>query len=176
MIELIPFRGVRYNLENIGDIADVVTPPYDVISKEQQKKYYDKSPYNIIRLELGKEFPDDNSSDNKYTRAAKDFNLWLQDGIMGQDHEPSLYIYEQCFEVNGTLYTRTGFIGLIKLQDFSEGNILPHENTLSKPKEDRLNLMRACSANFSQVFGLYDDENLDVSKHIYEYKEVINQI
>src|SRR5690606_36974567 len=146
MIELIPFKGVRYNLENIDDITKVVTPPYDVISKEKQQEYYDLNPYNIIRLELGKEFPNDTDNNNKYTRAAENFDKWLQCGIMKQEKEPSLYIYEQRFKIVETVYTRTGFIGLVKLQEFSKGNILPHENTLSKPKEDRLNLMRACNA------------------------------
>ncbi|HHW70671.1 MAG TPA: DUF1015 domain-containing protein [Clostridiales bacterium] len=171
MIELIPFKGVRYNLENIDDITKVVTPPYDVISKEKQQEYYDLNPYNIIRLELGKEFPNDTDNNNKYTRAAENFDKWLQCGIMKQEKEPSLYIYEQRFKIVETVYTRTGFIGLVKLQEFSKGNILPHENTLSKPKEDRLNLMRACNANFSQVFGLYEDEDSGVSKYIYEYKQ-----
>lgn len=168
-----PFRGVRYNLENIDDIANVVTPPYDVISETQQQEYYDVSPYNIIRLELGKEFTNDSDSNNKYTRAADEFHSWLENNIMCQDDESSLYIYEQQFQVNGTTYTRTGFVGLIELQEFSKGNILPHENTLSKPKADRLNLMRACNANFSQVFGLYDDEDESISQLIYGYKEEV---
>lgn len=171
MIELIPFKGVRYNLENIDDIGDVVTPPYDVISKEEQQEYYDLNPYNIIRLELGKEYADDTDSNNKYTRASEDFNRWLQEGIMKQETEPSLYIYEQRFKVDDNVYVRTGFIGLVKLQEFSKGNILPHEKTLSNPKVDRLNLMRACNANFSQVFGLYDDEDSRVSNAIHEYKK-----
>lgn len=170
MIKLMPFRGVRYNQSKIDNIAEVMTPPYDVISEEQQQKYYDASPYNIIRLELGKEFSDDTKSNNKYTRAAHEFQSWLNENIMEQDDEPSLYIYEQQFVVNGTTYSRTGFIGLIELQEFSKGNILPHENTLSKPKVDRLNLMRACNANFSQVFALYDDENEEISRLIRQYK------
>lgn len=171
MIKLMPFRGVRYNLGKIDDIANVVTPPYDVISETQQQEYYDASPYNIIRLELGKEFANDSDSNNKYTRAADEFHSWLDNNIMHQDDEGSLYIYEQQFNIGGTIYTRTGFVGLIELQEFSKGNILPHENTLSKPKADRLNLMRACNANFSQVFGLYDDEDKSISQLIYEYKE-----
>src|SRR5690606_28498048 len=129
------------------------------------------NPYNIIRLELGKEYADDTDSNNKYTRASEDFNRWLQEGIMKQETEPSLYIYEQRFKVDDNVYVRTGFIGLVKLQEFSKGNILPHEKTLSNPKVDRLNLMRACNANFSQVFGLYDDEDSRVSNAIHEYKK-----
>lgn len=171
MVKLMPFKGVRYNLDKVDSIADVITPPYDVISDTQQQEFYDISPYNMIRLELAKEHADDNDSDNKYTRAAASFKSWLGDNIMCQDSDNSLYIYEQQFNVNGTTYSRTGFVGLIELQEFSKGNILPHENTLAKPKVDRLNLMRACNANFSQVFGLYDDEDKSIYRLIYDYKD-----
>ncbi|NMA96317.1 MAG: DUF1015 domain-containing protein [Clostridiales bacterium] len=167
MINLKAFKGVRYTLDNI---ADVVTPPYDVISDTQQDEYYALDPYNIIRLELGKEYEGDGESNNKYTRAAAKFNAWLEEDILHQDEEDSLYVYEQKFKVDGVSYSRTGLVGLVKLEEFSKGNILPHENTLSKPKVDRLNLMRACNANFSQVFALYDDGDKGIGNIIYKYK------
>lgn len=158
MAQVIPFKGFRYNTSKIDDLSKVMTPPYDVISPAEQDQFYQMSQYNIIRLELGKEEPGDDECHNKYTRAARYLKDWIENQILIQDKQPSFYIYQQQFSLtNGNTYTRTGFIGLVRLEEFSKGVILPHENTLSKPKADRLQLMRACEANFSQIFALYDD-------------------
>lgn len=158
MAQVIPFKGFRYNASKIGDLAKVTTPPYDVISPSEQDRFYQISQYNIIRLELGKEEPEDDELNNKYTRAAAYLKDWIEKQVLVQERQPSFYIYQQEFGLpNGNKYTRTGFISLVRLEDFSKGVILPHENTLSKPKADRLRLMQACQANFSQIFALYDD-------------------
>ena len=155
MAQVIPFKGFRYNPSKIGDLSKVMTPPYDVISPAEQDRFYRMSQYNIIRLELGKEEPADDEHNNKYTRAAEYLKDWIEEQVLVQESQPSFYIYQQQFGLpNGNTYIRTGFVGLVRLEEFSKGVILPHENTLSKPKADRLRLMQACAANFSQIFAL----------------------
>lgn len=134
MATVIPFQGVRYNPQIIKDLAAVVTPPYDVIDSAAQKKYYEKSPYNIIRLELGYSFPTDTETNNRYTRAAKDFRQWLQNGVLLREKVESIYLLEQEFTVGSTVYRRTGFFSRVRLEEYQNGKILPHEETLVKPK------------------------------------------
>lgn len=153
MVEVLPFRGILYNHKKV-DIRDVVTPPYDIISGDEQERYYERSPYNIIRLILGKEYPDDDFRNNKYTRAAGYLKKWLSEKILLQDKRPSIYIYQQRYFHRGREKERTGFISLLKIE---EGKIFSHEGTLPKPVFDRLELLRACRANLSPVFMLYSD-------------------
>jgi uncharacterized protein (DUF1015 family) len=137
---------------------------------QEQEEYYSLNPYNSIRLELPKELPGDSDHCNKYTRAGETLNNWLEQGVLIPEEKDCLYIYQQEFKLeDGKALTRTGLIGLIRLEEFDKGIILPHENTLSKPKADRLNLMRACNANFSQVFGLYDDPQGGIPAIINDY-------
>ena len=159
MADILPFKGVIYNKEKIKEIEKVVTPQYDVISKDEQEQFYNLNPYNVIRITLGKNLAGDNEKENKYTRAADYLQQWLANGILVKESNDAIYVYEQKYTVkNGGSKTRMGFIALTPLQDFSSKKILPHENTLSKPKEDRLQLMRACNGNLCQVFALYFDE------------------
>ncbi len=148
-----PFRGIRYNKEKIQNLEKVVSPPYDIIPEDQKQEYLSFSPYNIVRLIL----PDADGKSDKYSTANNLFNQWLNSDIIRRDECPSIYIYQQIFNINGEDITRTGFICLLKLEDFKTRTVLPHEKTLSAPKEDRLNLMNACPANLSQIFGLYQD-------------------
>lgn len=153
-----PFRGIRYNPEKIDNLAAVVAPPYDVISPEDQERYYARDPYNIVRLILGKEFPHDGVADSRYTRAARDFTAWKDQQILVRDPDPCLYLYESVFwHPDGRMHRRTGFMALVRLHEFSEGVIFPHERTFAKYKDDRLALMRACPANLSPVFAFYPD-------------------
>ncbi|OGL38481.1 MAG: hypothetical protein A2042_08720 [Candidatus Schekmanbacteria bacterium GWA2_38_11] len=163
MAEILPFKGVIYNKEKINETEKVVTPPYDVISKDEQENFYRTHPYNIIRIILGKDIAGDDDKNNKYTRAAKYLQEWINDGILIKEKEDSIYIYEQKYHTkNNDLKTRRGFIALTPLQDFKSGKIFPHENTLSKPKEDRLKLMQACKGNLCQIFALYFDEKKEI--------------
>ncbi|MCS5696262.1 DUF1015 domain-containing protein [Desulfofundulus thermocisternus] len=161
MAQIKPFRGLRY-APGVGPLADLVTPPYDVIDAKAQDGYYRRHPYNIIRLEYGKVYPGDNENNNRYTRAAADFNAWLEKGVLVPDKSPSLYLYEQEFDVGGRRQVRSGMFCAVKLEPYEKGVILPHEETLPKHKADRLDLMRACRANFSPIFGLYADEEMTV--------------
>ncbi|WAC08408.1 MAG: DUF1015 domain-containing protein [Thermodesulfobacteriota bacterium] len=161
-----PFRGYLYNKEKIADLELVVAPPYDVINAEQQDYYYKKHPLNIIRLDLGKQEPDDNEMNNRYTRAADFLATWQKDATLVRTPKPAIFFYVQDFKLpSGESRRRKGFVCLFKLEEFSSGVILPHERTLSKPKADRLNLTRACRANFNPVFSLYSDPSFTIERH-----------
>lgn len=158
MAKIVPFRGLRYDLNKIGDPARVMAPPYDVISSGLQEDLYARSPYNVVRLILGKTSDADTPQDNRYTRAAVDFARWQEEGILHRDSEPSIYLYDQEYQVEGKgTVVRRGFMALTRLEDFSSGVVKPHEKTLAGPKTDRFNLTKACGANFSPIFSLYAD-------------------
>ncbi|MGB9826248.1 MAG: DUF1015 domain-containing protein, partial [Desulfofundulus sp.] len=161
MAEIKPFRGLRY-ADGVGPLADLVTPPYDVIDAKAQDDYYQRHPYNIIRLEYGKVYPGDDESNNRYTRAAADFNAWREKGVLVPEKSPALYLYEQEFSVGGKRLVRSGMTCAVKLEPYEKGVVLPHEETLPRHKADRLALMRACRANFSPIFGLYADAEMTV--------------
>jgi uncharacterized protein (DUF1015 family) len=149
MIRIAPFRGVFYNQKKIRDLSKVIAPPYDVISKEEQEKLYKKSPYNFIRLDLSQE-------PNSYSAVAQLLNEWLAAGIFERNETPAIYFLSHRFKLkSGEQKLRQGFLALTELQDFSSGEIRPHEKTLDAPKEDRLKLMLACQAQLSPIFTLY---------------------
>ncbi|MEW6621407.1 MAG: DUF1015 domain-containing protein [bacterium] len=175
MAQISPFKGILYNQEKIQDLSLVVTPPYDVISEIQQERYYQKHPYNCIRLILGKDLPEDNEKNNKYTRAADYFHQWLYAEILKQDLTETIYPLIQRFSFHNKNITRAGFITLMRLEEFGN-SVFPHEKTLSKPKQDRLNLMLATKANFCQVFGLYSDEKGILDEYLKVKEEPIVEI
>src|SRR5713226_9225387 len=157
MADVQPLRGIRYRNQRVGDLAQVVTPPFDVISEEDQARYYARSPYNVIRLEFGKEQVQDTTLDNRYTRAAATFAEWRANGVLRQETVLCYYLYQQTFTHNGQSYTRTGLLARVRLEPWSTKVVLPHELTHSKAKNDRLKLLRACAANFSPLMTMYDD-------------------
>lgn len=151
------FRGLRYNLAQVGSLSNVIAPPYDVVDGELQQKLYDNSPYNFIRLELTKHEEGDAEPNAVYDRAATLFRQWVRDGVLQFEPDPAIYVYHQIFDYAGRTYTRRGFMTRVQLVRFGEGNIYPHEETHAKAKDDRLRLTRACRANMSQIYGLYPD-------------------
>ncbi len=158
MAYVAPFRALRYDPSRV-DLTQVVTQPYDKITPEMQKRYYDASPHNLVRIILGKPQPTDHLKENIYTRAAGFFQDWRQQGIFRQDPQQSLYQYTQRFQPpsGGAELERRGFIALGKIEDYSTGIVHRHEQTLAKPKADRLELLRATRAHFGQLFMLYND-------------------
>lgn len=167
-----PFRGLRYNLEKIDDMEKVVTPPYDVISPEQQEAFYQKSRYNMVRLDFGKIYDTDDQVDNRYTRASKAFKTWQKEAVLLRDNQPTIYLYQVTFTLHGNrVFSRKGFLSLVRLEDFSSGIIKPHEKTFPKVTSDRLQLMECCSANFSPVFSLYSDPKNAVMDILEEHKK-----
>jgi len=158
MAHIAPFRALRYDSAQVG-LSDVVTQPYDKITPQMQDHYYQASPYNLVRIILGKQEPGDDSKNNVYSRAASYFCDWRRQGVLRQDPKPSIYNYVQRFTVPGgtAQLERRGFIALGRLEDYCAGVIFRHEQTLAKPKADRLDLLRATRAHFGQLFMLYDD-------------------
>jgi uncharacterized protein (DUF1015 family) len=165
MATIVPFRGILYDKEKVGDISKVIAPPYDVIDNEYQNQLYERHPNNVVRLELNKIEQTDNESNNRYTRSAKIFKQWIDEGIFKISNKPAVYCYVQIYKIEEREYIRKGFFALVKLEDFSSGVIYPHEQTLSKPKEDRIKLLRECKANFSQVFSIYSDKNREIDEN-----------
>ena len=162
MPDIRPFRGIRYDMTQVGAMSDVVAPPYDVIDAALQDRLYQASPYNVIRLELNRPEPADDAENNRYTRAARFLKDWRREGILREEDHPALYVYHQSFEVEGMTHTRKGFLARVRLEPFGQGKIFPHEQTLSGPKADRLALFQATQTNLSPIFGLYPDEQNDV--------------
>ncbi len=136
-----------------GDLNTVVCPPYDIISDKQREQYIVNNPHNVIRLELPK------GGDERYKEAGETLKSWLDGGILACDEKDSIYVYEMQFSANGKRKSLKGFVSLVKLEEFSKGIVLPHEETLSKAKADRFSLMSETFCNFSQIYSLYMDED-----------------
>jgi uncharacterized protein (DUF1015 family) len=170
MARIYPFRAWRYNPSAVR-LDDVVTQPYDKISPAMQQAYYQRSPYNLVRIILGlPELFDAERGESVYSRAARDFAAWREQGILVQEKDPCIFAYAQRFKVPGTetVKERRGFIALGKLHDYSEQVVFRHEQTLSKPKSDRLNLLKATHAHFGQIFMLYSDPAGSIEKILYD--------
>jgi uncharacterized protein (DUF1015 family) len=172
MAEIAPFRGLRYNPAKVRDLADVVIPPYDVITASEQRAYHRLNPYNMIRLELGEKTPDDRADNNPHTRAAIYLEEWLDEGILVRDEIPSIYYYELDYSM-GPLgpQTRCGFICALRLEEFSSGMVRPHEKTFQAIKDERLGLMLSSHANLSPVFALYDDPQMLLDSRLRSARE-----
>lgn len=167
MPEIKPFRGILYNQTKVS-MSDVVAPPYDVIAPEQQGDLYNASPFNVVRLDFGKE-------EDRYVSAARLLAEWRANEILVQDEVPAMYLLAQDFKSpGGKDMQRLGFVALCRLEELGKGSILPHEKTLPKPKEDRLQLLQAAHANFSQIFVLYEDPERRVEKLSTNYLRQIN--
>jgi uncharacterized protein (DUF1015 family) len=165
MADIQPFQAFRYDPQRVSP-AHVVTQPYDKISPDLQDRYYTASPYNLVRIILGRRGEEDNPENNVYSRAAAYFREWRQEGILRRDASPSLYAYSQRFTVpgpnagrpgSGAEMERRGFIALGRIEDYAAGVVFRHEQTLAKPKADRLDLLRSTHAHFGQIFMLYED-------------------
>ena len=180
MADIQPLRGIHYSpAAVVGDLGAIVAPPYDVIPPDEQAALYARSPHNVVRLILGRE-------DDKYARAAALFQEWLSEGVLVADDTPSLYVYRQTFAdpmTGQAAPEREGLICLLKLEEYSSGGVLPHENTLTAAKADRLELLRATHAQFESIYGLYSDPDHAVQSFLNEYgdrepvmEQVNNQI
>ncbi len=159
MAEIIPFHGILYNIDKIKNISDVVTPPYDVISEKEISGFYDRHPYNAIRLDKGRPRQTDTKEDNPHTRAGKYFKDWIKKGVLIRESAPALYLAAVEFPLGEKTITRYGLIARVKIEPFDKGIVLPHEKTFSKVKSERLELIKACQANFSQIFSVFADKS-----------------
>ena len=181
MPETLSFAALRYDVSRVGDLSNVVAPPYDVIDPAMQAELYDKHPANVTRVILNRPEPGD-SGDEKYDRAAGFVRNWTDQGVLKRDDRPALYVYYQTFELDGQEVTRRGFQARVRAVPFGEGNIYPHEETHPKAKVDRLKLTTATRQNNSQIFGLYPDpdnaviDRLDVAKEGCETVEAVDHL
>ncbi|MBL7154766.1 MAG: DUF1015 domain-containing protein [Phycisphaerae bacterium] len=158
-MEIRPFRAFRFDSAVVGDAGRCVAPPYDVISPEQQQSLYEQNEYNIVRIIKAKADPSDNDSDNRYTRAADYLNGWIESGALKQDATDAIYAYAQDFDVGATAFQRLTFVALARLEEFGPpAPVRAHEEILSKPMLDRLNLKKAIAADLGLVFMLYEDK------------------
>ncbi len=157
MAEVVPLRGVLYNVPKVSGLAgeDLLAPPYDIITPEYREELYNKSPYNIVRVDFGKKLDGDDEHENKYVRARAYLEEWLKGGVLMRSRAPFFYSYEISYKIDNSERTLRGFLGLVRLEELGKGSIHPHEATHSKPKKDRLELMRVCGANISPIFSLY---------------------
>jgi uncharacterized protein (DUF1015 family) len=168
LADIRPFRGVRYNPSPVKDLAQVICPPYDIILPQMQQELYRRSDYNFVRIELGRELPQDKDTDNRYTRAAATLKKWLEQGILKIDDKPSLYIDDHHFTYRGKTNCRRSINCLVKLEEWDKMIVRPHEGTLSQPKSDRLTLLWALQANTSPVMALYEDRDKQISSLLPE--------
>ncbi|MBN2464204.1 DUF1015 domain-containing protein [candidate division WOR-3 bacterium] len=157
MADVRPFRGWHYNLMKIRDLSQVITQPYDKIPKELQQKYIERHPHSFVNLILP-------AAPDPYSFSATTFRLWSQQLVLSRDADPAIYVLHQDFEIGGQKKTRKSFVAAIRVDEFEKGTVLPHERTLSKPKADRLSLLRASRADYEQIFMLYDDPQGVVDK------------
>lgn len=156
MPEIQAFRGLRYNLARVGSLSECIAPPYDVIDSVLQNQLYELSPYNFVRLELPKSDPAD-SVQSLYDRAGRTLRGWQSEKILQAEPDPAIYVYHQQFQWLGQSFLRRGLMANVRLERFGQGKIYPHEQTHARAKEDRLEMLRTCRANLSQIFGLYQD-------------------
>jgi uncharacterized protein (DUF1015 family) len=150
--DIVPFAGLRYDPERVGDLSRVLAPPYDVIGEAERAELEARHPQNVVRIELPR-----GEDDTRYTGAARLLSAWTAEGVLRADAAPAFYVYEQDFDWAGRRHVRRGFFAAVRLEPFERRVVLPHERTLSGPKEDRLRLMRATHTQISPIFGLFRD-------------------
>ncbi len=155
MADIQPFRAYRYDLGRVGSLADVISPPYDVIDDAFRARLVARHKYNVVNIDLP-------VGEDRYAKAGQIYKDWCRDGILQQDSARGFYVYHQDFEIDGQRHTRKGFLARIKLEPFAKLIVQPHEETFAGPKMDRLRLMEATSANLSPVFGLFPDDKHEV--------------
>src|SRR5437763_7619878 len=152
MADISPFAGLRYATDRVADLAAVLCPPYDVIDEDERNELEARHPDNVVRLELPR-----GTDDARYKTAARLLMSWITEGILKLEACEAFYLYDQQFEFGGQRHTRRGFFAAVRLEPFERRVVLPHEKTLSAPKEDRKRLLRATHTQISPVFGLYRD-------------------
>ncbi|MFB0559460.1 MAG: DUF1015 domain-containing protein [Dehalococcoidales bacterium] len=163
MAEIRPFRGVHYDQSLVNDLSAVICPPYDIVTPQMEQELYLKSEYNFIRLESGRELPQNTITDDKYIRSAGTLEQWLNQGILKVDEVPAIYLHDHYFTYQGREYRRRGITACVRLEEWDKMVVRPHEGTLAEPKNDRLSLLWALQANTSPILALFEDQKQEVS-------------
>jgi uncharacterized protein (DUF1015 family) len=172
MAHAVPFRALRFDPAR-ADLAKTIAPPYDVISAAEQRALYDRSPHNIVRVEYGEERADDSERDNRYTRAARELTAWGDGGVLIREANPAIYRYRQEFEWGGAWHTREALFAAVRLEEWERSVIKPHEHTLSNPKADRMNLLRATRTQVSPVYSLYRSKDTPRERLEWDYQGTV---
>ena len=162
MADIRPFRGLRYNQSLTGDLARVLCPPYDVISPQLQQELYARHEFNFVRLEYGREFPEDGVTNNRYTRSATTLDDWLRRGVIETDGTPAIYLHDHYFRFQGKDYRRRGMMVRVRLEEWDRMIVRPHEGTFAGPRRDRLDLLWALQANTSPVLSMFEDARREI--------------
>lgn len=171
MANIIPFRGYRYNCEIIENLGEVMSPPYDSISDEEQQILYDTHENNSVRVVYGMDLAGDNDTNNKYTRAADSLKSWIENKILVRDEKPAVYLYQQIITINNTQFATKGIVALLELEEFSSGNIMPCEETISSSKKDRYSLLNATKSNVSMINCMYAENGKTLANLLNEIIE-----
>ena len=167
MVEIKPLKGLRYNTDKIGIISEVLAPPYDIISSSQNEELKESNIFNFSFLTL----PEASGQKNKYENANDIFARWISEEVFVFENVECLYLIEELFVEGNIKKSFSGIVGLLKVEEYGKGKVLRHEKTLPKPKEDRLNLLKACRANFEFIYTLYDDNDKKISVILKKYKD-----
>ncbi len=170
MAEIRPFRGTHYNQALIDDLTSVICPPYDIISPQRQQELYLRSEYNFVRVEFGRELPQDGITDNKYARAAATLEQWLKRNILMTDEVPAIYLHDQFFTHDGKEYQRRGITVRVRLEEWDKMVVRPHEGTFASPRNDRLSLLWTLEANTSPILAMFEDRGQQVSSLLASQK------
>ena len=170
MADVRPFHGIRYALSVVGDMTDVVCPPYDIISLDEEKSLIEGSSYNAVQIELRQEQPGEAHDDTRYDRAASLFRRWIDESVLNSEQSPAMYLVEEEFTHDGRAMRRQGLMVVVRLEEFDKGIVLPHEFTRPGPKVDRLALMNAGRANFSPLMSLYRDSDGFIAKMLEQVR------
>ncbi len=165
MAEVTPFHGLRYDETKAGPLADVICPPYDVISDPLREDLYRRSPYNLVRVELGST-EEDAAGGDRYSRARQLLDAWTTKGVLRHDHTRAFYLSDHYFELGGERLRRRGIFAALRLYQEGRGIVRPHERTFPKPKADRLALLRATRTNTSAVFGMVADPKGELARSL----------
>ncbi|UCF87144.1 MAG: DUF1015 domain-containing protein [Nitrospiraceae bacterium] len=165
MAEIIPFKGILYNPQKVA-ASNVMSPPYDIVTPQLKNALYARDTHNIVRIDFGKDHDGDNERENRYTRALQFMKEWLREGIFIKDAEPLFYCYEAAYKIHNQEKRLRGFLGAVRIEELGTGHIHPHEMKYSKPKSDRLNILRYCNANTSPIFSLYSSKERRTSSII----------
>jgi uncharacterized protein (DUF1015 family) len=163
MAEVQPFYGVRYNKSIAKDLSAVICPPYDIITPQMEEELYRRSPYNFIRIEHGRQLPQDSTIDNKYTRSANTMEEWLKQKVFVADETPTIYLHDQYFIYSGREYKRRCLVARVRLEEWHKNIIRPHEGTLAEAKSDRISLLWALRANTSPILVMFEDQEQYIS-------------
>ena len=168
-MRILPFRGYRYNPNRIPNLDDVISLPYDQFKGSRDDRFHQRHPYNIAHLIMNPETSEDSPSWNRYTRSKALLDRWMKESVFLQDNQPSIYPYYQDFPVaGGTTRTRKGFVALGEVTDYSQGIVRPHERTMAKPKQDRLELLRSTRVDSGIIFVLYSDPEGEIESLLDE--------